>query len=412
MLARGKPQDAILEMQSLLRQVPDSAHARYCLGLAHLQAENLAQARNEFREAIKNNPRFLPAHLMLAETSLKLGDPDSAIQAAEKAMTIRPGIVGAKLIIGSSLVLKGDPQDAQRVLGEYVKDVPNSEIGHHQLGLAYLTGNQSERAENEFEAALKLNPDYLDSLTALAGIFLNQKKPERAIARVNEQIALRPDQARFHELAGQIYAGQKDMFRAEASLLKALSLDRKLSSAYMTLGQLYLAQNSPDKAVQVYQDQLKNEPLSTTARVAIGSIYELQNNIQQARSQYEAALKIDSTDPLAANNMAWILSEYDGNLDRALSLAQIAKQKLPDALNVNDTLGRIYYRKNLFGLAIPLLKECVDKAPQNAAYHYHLGMAYLKSGQTDKAKALLGKALQLNPGFPGAEEARKSMATL
>ncbi len=54
----------------------------------------------------------------------------------------------------------------------------------------------------------------------------------------------------------------------------------------------------------------------------------------------------------------------------------------------------------------------MDAQPNNAAYHYHLGVAYLKTEQTAKARRALEDALRLNPDFDGAADARKLLAGL
>jgi len=43
---------------------------------------------------------------------------------------------------------------------------------------------------------------------------------------------------------------------------------------------------------------------------------------------------------------------------------------------------------------------------------YHLGMAYSKTENKGMAKKELAKALQLDPKFPRAEEAKATMQTL
>ena len=42
----------------------------------------------------------------------------------------------------------------------------------------------------------------------------------------------------------------------------------------------------------------------------------------------------------AANNLAWLLSEHGGDRDRALALAQTAKEQAPEDPRVSDTLER------------------------------------------------------------------------
>jgi tetratricopeptide (TPR) repeat protein len=79
---------------------------------------------------------------------------------------------------------------------------------------------------------------------------------------------------------------------------------------------------------------------------------------------------------------------------------------------VDDTLGWIYYKKGLASLAIRAFEESLQKDAKNATYHYHLGLAYVKSGDTEKARQSLKQALSLNPAFEGAAEAQRVLASL
>ena len=74
-----------------------------------------------------------------------------------------------------------------------------------------------------------------------------------------------------------------------------------------------------------------------------------------------------------------------------------------------DTLGWVYYKKNIFSRAIVYLKEANEKITDNPIVRYHLGMAYYKDGKKEEAKQELKKALELDPKFPGAEEAKATL---
>jgi Flp pilus assembly protein TadD len=115
---------------------------------------------------------------------------------------------------------------------------------------------------------------------------------------------------------------------------------------------------------------------------------------------------------VAANNLAWMLAESGGDLDEALRLAQVAQEKLPDLPNVLDTLAWVHYKKANYPAAIDLLRNCVGKDPKNAVYQYHLGMAYFKSGDRQRARTSLTEALKLSPSFAGSEEAKQTLAKL
>lgn len=55
---------------------------------------------------------------------------------------------------------------------------------------------------------------------------------------------------------------------------------------------------------------------------------------------------------------------------------------MPDSPVAADTLGWVYYQKGIYGFAVDLLLEALQKAPDNATYHYHLGMVDQKQNNT------------------------------
>ena len=77
-----------------------------------------------------------------------------------------------------------------------------------------------------------------------------------------------------------------------------------------------------------------------------------------------------------------------------------------------DTLAWAYYQKGAYSLAIGLLQETVKKLPQEPIYHFHLGLAYQKSGDLVRARVHLKRALELNPNFEKAGEIRKALGEI
>ena len=85
---------------------------------------------------------------------------------------------------------------------------------------------------------------------------------------------------------------------------------------------------------------------------------------------------------------------------------------MPDSPGAADTLAWAYYQKGLCDSAADLLMEAVQKAPDNATYHYHLGMVYRKQKNDTAAKKQLQRALQINPNSPAAAEIRKALGQI
>jgi Flp pilus assembly protein TadD len=104
--------------------------------------------------------------------------------------------------------------------------------------------------------------------------------------------------------------------------------------------------------------------------------------------------------------------ENGDNMDVALQLAQTATRRLPDNPAMQDTLGWIYYKKGLASLAVPPFERSVKLEPGNPIFHYHLGLAYMKAGESTRARSALQEALSLAPDFAGAADARRMLASL
>ena len=99
------------------------------------------------------------------------------------------------------------------------------------------------------------------------------------------------------------------------------------------------------------------------------------------------------------------------NLDAALDLAQRAKRGLAADARINDTLGWVYYKKKLLGQAVASLEESVKRDGSNPLHQFHLGMAYVQTGDWPQARQALQRALK-TPDFPGANDARKALTMI
>jgi tetratricopeptide (TPR) repeat protein len=167
-----------------------------------------------------------------------------------------------------------------------------------------------------------------------------------------------------------------------------------------------------DKAKSSYLAAIEKDPKSLGAYMAMGMICENEKKYGEAKDYYIKVLKLDPGFAPAANNLAYLYSEKGGNIDEALNLAQKAKEQVPDDPRVSDTLGWIYYKKNIPSRAIVYLKEANEKIPNQPVMKYHLGMAYYKNGNLDLARKELNQALKIEPNFEGSEEARTTLKSI
>jgi len=317
-----------------------------------------------------------------------------------------------------TLMLKGKLQIVKRELGaaeatykEMIQKNPEDAPAHVMLGLVYNLAGRQPEATTEYRKALELNPRQMEAFDLLVNGYLRDKNYEEALALCNAQEERMQGEtsllARVEYMKGRVSIEAQDSARAEKHFAKAIEIDPNQIPAYAALAELFIRENRSDEARQQYEKILEKNPDYLPAYIFLGSLSAEEGDLAKAESYYRQALKRKPDFAPAANNLAWQIAESGENLAEALTLAQTAKKQLPDSAAVSDTLGWIYLNLKAYTSAIAELTQSASLEPQNPVIHYHLGLAYARNDQPAEARASLQRALEIDPHFQGADEARR-----
>jgi tetratricopeptide (TPR) repeat protein len=183
------------------------------------------------------------------------------------------------------------------------------------------------------------------------------------------------------------------------------------------LGKVQVTEGSADQALATYQQSIKDNPREISFYILAGGLYETKSDWEHAKAMYQQALNIEPNNPLASNNLAYVILQQGGNVDVALSMAQTARRGMPDSPNAADTLGWAYYQKGVYQSAIDSFQEALrlnekNHGAEDATVHYHLGLAYQKANQSALARQQLERVLKINPNYPNAADVRKALSEL
>lgn len=411
-VVKGETTQAIEEFQKVLKVEPGLVEARYRLARAYLQAGNLQQAKTELKEATAVDPDFVPAAVLLAELNIQTGAAKPAIETLERLIAKRPGAVDTYIILGTAHLANRQPALAAGAFRKISELAPRDPRGPYLLGVAWRAQGKRAEARKEFEASLALDPSFIDPLNQLASMAIADKASHVAAERINAQIARVPQSAGFYRLLGAVYVDRGETQSAEAAFLKAVELDPNLIGGYVALASLYASAGKNDQGLANADRALKVNSKNVTAHIIIGIVSERKGDIARAQRAYEQALAVNPRLAPAANNLAYLYAWHGGDKEKALQLAQLAKEVAPQDPYISDTLGWILYSRGVYQRALSLLKESATKLPDNAEVQYHLGMVQHKLGNREAAKEALARALKLGRSFAGADEARVTLAKL
>lgn len=412
LIRRGRPADALPLLQSAVKSDPQDALGHYYLGVAFNLTGDIGQAEKEWREAVRLRPTMVEAHQALADLGMRKGNGDLVRQSAEAIIAARPSSSEGYLWRARARFAAGNLPGVEADLKKAIQLAPSDPAAYSALGDLRMAEKKLSEAAHLYEQALGFDSNYSPALNGLVTITLHQAGPAKAIARVNEQITKAPGNGSYYFLLGALLGNMRDWDRSRDALEKALTLDKNNTDALLLLAQVQEAQGSLDKAIQEDQAAIQQNPKDVRTYILLGSLEEKTGNWQKAEDVYQKALQVRPDYPLAANNLAYLMLEHGGNVDAALSLAQVARRGLPESPGSADTLAWAYYQKGAYLLAIDLLQEAAKKKPNNATYLYHLGMAYMKMGNLVLARQNLHRALLLDPNSAGAAEIRKTLAEL
>ncbi len=417
-ISDGDANGAAQRLQTVVKNAPKNSQAHYVLGVAFEKLGDLKSAEGEWREALRLRPDFLDAQRALANAAMRQGDMGALQEAATQIIRLQPASPDGYALRAMSCINRKHYAEAEQDIRKAIDIAPQSAFGYVQLGNMKCTQGQYSDAAKAYQEALNRNSNSADALRGLMSTYFAEKQVDKAIAAVNAQIAKSPNNSGFYDLLGTaLFQSKKDLGGAEAAFEKSAALDKHNSDALLKLCQVRAAKGQIDQAIATAQQALKDNPREPSLFVLMGKLYESKSDWKKAEDAYQNALAINSQDALASNNLARVMLQTGGNLDVALSLAQTARRGLPDSPGVADTLGWIYYQKGAYQPAISLLQEALklqekSKMPDNPDIHYHLGMAYAKTGQPALARQQFERVLKINPNSSDATDAKIQLAQL
>jgi type IV pilus assembly protein PilF len=242
--------------------------------------------------------------------------------------------------------------------------------------LGLLVGAVTACAGPESEVARQeaARPHHDIGLGALA-----ENNLPKAISELQMAVKEDPRDPRNHYALGNAYLRNRQIDEAIASLRQAVEINPRLSDAYSDLGAAYTQKQQWDLAIDAFRKALANPQYAYPERayLNLGIIYYV-------RGQYDSAAQ-----------------EFGKLLDL-----------FPQSADGHFFLGRTRLAQDKPAEAREQLEQAVKIEGGIPIYHLELGMALLRSGQRDAARASFQRAFDLNPVGPEAEQARQYLRQL
>lgn len=405
----GKFTDAINALQDAANDAPKDAFIQYWLGKAALAKGDSGLAEKSFHQAVQLNPPGLESQEELARIASQRGDMGMLDEVAEKTIATAPRFPGGYVWRATVELARNSPDKAEADLKNAMSAAPKSPQAYLMLGEVRFAQKRYPEGAALLEQALENDPNSITALRGLVGYDLLKKQPAQALARLNAQIAKSPKNSGFYDLLAQFQIQNKNFDQAAATAQKAMNINPDDGEAVSIYAQLQSKNGQAAKAIGAWDQWSKAHPGDAGSLAVLGMLEESLGDKRKAEDYYRRALQIQPEQPVANNNLAYLMLENGENVDVALTLAQTARRVMPNSPNTADTLAWAYYYKGTYEFARDLLEDAVKNDPGSAGKEYHLGMVYSKLQDRDNALIHLKKAISLAPNSQAAKDARAAL---
>jgi tetratricopeptide (TPR) repeat protein len=288
LIVAGKVEDAVADLESVVKSDPTDAAAQNDLGLALLMLKRDDAAMEAFDAAIKQEPEQPRWYVNRARVHLQARHFEKALTDLNQTLKLVPGnplvlLLRARANQGAGKLdqartdaeaglkdIRGIPPEALAILSlgsenltqaaadleELAKIVPNNSQLLSQLGLFYLAAKQPRKAVEKCKAALEKDPENFIALRTRADALLGIGKHAEAIADYEQAIKLRPrDESVLNNLAWVLATSPEDAVRdgkrsIEVATQACRVSDYRKAHILSTLAAAYAENGQWDKAVE------------------------------------------------------------------------------------------------------------------------------------------------------------------
>jgi tetratricopeptide (TPR) repeat protein len=251
-------------------------------------------------------------------------------------------------------------------------------------------------AADDNGAVPKTSPDY-----ALRGeARLSRGEPRAAVADLDEAIRMAPDQAAYYVARARARVANKQPDAALADLDKSLSLDPKNVDALLLRAELRFVHKDRTGATADVTVASALAPAGSIQARSIAGLYIQLNQPAAALSMLDDWIRLHSNDAMlgaALNERCWARGLSNQMLDDALKDCRKAIKRDGEKPAYLDSLGMVQLRLGHYPESIKAYEQALAQNPHSAWSRYGLGLAKIRSGQTDAGNTDLVAARALDP---------------
>jgi tetratricopeptide (TPR) repeat protein len=222
---------------------------------------------------------------------------------------------------------------------------------------------------------------------------LAQHTPKLAEAEIRAGLKLAPQSLEGLNLLGIALGEQKDFTGAVEAFQQALKINPRSTETHNNLGNSYVIQQKNDLAESEFRATLRYNPRNRDANYNLGLLLLARNDPRDAITYFN---RVQPQGPDVLFNLAQAYLGAGQN-EKGLELARSLSEQAKNDVRAHFTLGVLLAKQKQYSAAIHEFEVANSLKPGTFEILHDLGQAYLRNGDSQKARNILGRALDLSP---------------
>ena len=335
---------------------------------SHQRGMYLAQAIEEYQQALRLDPRHYWARFQLGRAQLALGQTAEAIATLSACIAVRPKSPWAYTSRGLAYALAGRAEEALGDLDRAMQLDPNFQPAQLNRGVVHLLLDHASDATNDFDAVLAAPADrrLIEAAYYRGQLYATNERDAEAIADLSAVIEARPDFGPAYWLRAKVRCREGKYDEGQADVSRIVSIGERTVPSQRRPGALLVAQ-----ALRRLAHELKGEPRREILR--------------RAASETRAAIVAGPRTAEIYQHLGVVQEKLD-DTPAAITSYSAGLALAPDHVALHNLRGWAYLATDNAELARADFAAAVRIEPGNAESHTALGFILSLSDAGDEAR--------------------------
>ncbi|HST23063.1 MAG TPA: tetratricopeptide repeat protein [Blastocatellia bacterium] len=302
----------------------------------------------------------------------------------------------ASLEAALAALQKGALNDAERAARASVSASPRSPVPHNVLGVILDRLGRADAALAEFNAAIKLDPNFVSARNNVGRMMAERGKIKEAISEFERVLKIDPSHVQAHYNLGALYGDSGDFAKSAEHFARARAAapdDVQLALAFLNVAYRANRAAEAEEAANFIERKLASD---SRALFTLATVIAQSKQYERAARLFARVNELQPRTYEVLYNLGIALYNLDRNDEAARYLAE-ATDLNPSPAETHFRLGLIASARSDYANAVEEFKHAIEREPNNANYHYLLGREYFRVGFWEGAINEYSQAIERVP---------------